>query len=298
MRILAVVVTYNRVQLLRECIDALQAQLYNRFDILIVNNNSTDTTEEYCKSIVNDRIFYYNTGHNLGGAGGFSIGIKYALAHNYDWCWVMDDDTIAFNDSLSSLVNKISQSKNEMSFVASVVRWIDGSTCIMNRQAISTDWLGKNEELGNHLIKVTFSSFVSTMINLKYARIVGLPIAEMFIYGDDLEYTVRLSKIAQGYVDLDSAVIHKMGSNVSTDILNSPADRIDRFYYNYRNRIYIDRKQRKATKNIINCMKQIVKIVLSKGIPQKRKRIQVICKGIADGLQFKPTIIQEYNWED
>ena len=47
MRILAVVVTYNRVQLLRECIDGLQAQLYNQFDILIVNNNTTDTTEEY-----------------------------------------------------------------------------------------------------------------------------------------------------------------------------------------------------------------------------------------------------------
>ena len=71
-KIVALVVTYNRKQLLKENIEALLNQNNNEFDILIVDNASTDGTEELVKSFENNRIIYENTGANLGGAGGFN----------------------------------------------------------------------------------------------------------------------------------------------------------------------------------------------------------------------------------
>lgn len=70
----AIVVTYNRKILLRENLQALCKQSYEKLDILIIDNASTDGTYEYIKDLLNDaRILYFNTGANLGGAGGFFL---------------------------------------------------------------------------------------------------------------------------------------------------------------------------------------------------------------------------------
>ncbi|MCG4650613.1 glycosyltransferase, partial [Bifidobacterium longum] len=71
-KIACVVVTYNRKKLLRENLLALLKQTYSRFDILVIDNHSTDGTYKYIKDLLeNERIIYINTGKNLGGAGGF-----------------------------------------------------------------------------------------------------------------------------------------------------------------------------------------------------------------------------------
>ena len=103
-RIAAVVVTYNRKELLRECIEALLVQSMNQLDILLIDNASTDGTYEYVEDLVmeNDTIYYMNTGSNLGGAGGFHYGLKEAYNRGYDYMWIMDDDTIATPDALKN----------------------------------------------------------------------------------------------------------------------------------------------------------------------------------------------------
>ena len=73
-KIAVVVVTYNRLKLLKKCIYNLKNQ--RNVDIIVINNASTDETEKYIQSIKNEKIIYCNTGKNLGGAGGFSYGIK------------------------------------------------------------------------------------------------------------------------------------------------------------------------------------------------------------------------------
>ena len=104
-RTAAVVTTYNRLALLKENVESLLNQSFSKLDIIIVNNNSNDGTEEYVLSLNNDRIKYYNTGANLGGAGGFAFGVKKALQLGYDYAWLMDDDTIPDNTALEYLMD-------------------------------------------------------------------------------------------------------------------------------------------------------------------------------------------------
>ena len=75
-KVIAVIVTYNRKELLKESINALLKQNYKNLRILIIDNNSTDGTKEHIsEELKNENVIYENTGENLGGAGGFNYGM-------------------------------------------------------------------------------------------------------------------------------------------------------------------------------------------------------------------------------
>ncbi len=113
MKICTVVVTFNRYELLKECLDALLSQTL-KTHILVVDNASTDGTDikivedSYLK---NENIIYKRLTQNSGGAGGFHIGVKYALDNQYDYVWLMDDDAEPELDALEILVNNLDDTK-------------------------------------------------------------------------------------------------------------------------------------------------------------------------------------------
>ena len=111
MKIAAIVVTFNRKELLKENIKCLLNQtMKDLFDIIIIDNHSTDDTRsEINIYIKNKDIIYKDTGSNLGGAGGFQFGIKYAAEHNYDYIWVMDDDCMPTKTALEEFLKMACQ---------------------------------------------------------------------------------------------------------------------------------------------------------------------------------------------
>ena len=140
MNVLSIVVTYNRKKLLEECILALKSQENFKTDILIIDNASTDGTEEMVKKKFSNDVIYQNTGSNLGGAGGFNFGIKksFDLGKEYDYLWVMDDDTIPKKDALFEIL-KIVEKDKKFGFISPKTLWTDGSLCLMNKQKTLED---------------------------------------------------------------------------------------------------------------------------------------------------------------
>lgn len=102
----AVVVTYNRKVLLKECINALLQQTLKNIIISIIDNASTDGTEDFIAEYVDgEKVYYYNTGANIGGAGGFNYGMKIAVNEKKcEYIWIMDDDTIPEPDAAEKLI--------------------------------------------------------------------------------------------------------------------------------------------------------------------------------------------------
>lgn len=288
----AIVVTYNRLALLKENISSLLKQTV-LCDVIIINNASTDGTEDYLNNISNKRIYVINSKENVGGAGGFYIGIKKAEQLGYRYIWIMDDDSVPNNNALESLEKKAEKLNNEFSYISSLVYWTDGHLFRMNVPVTVYD---KKQELDtlqllseNKLMQINNASFVGCFVNTEVSKKIGLPIKDFFIYGDDYEYTIRLVNEKKAYLDIDSVIIHKAPSNRGADIVSSSKDRIDRFYYQSRNGMYIARKERKIASRIYHIIGRVIKVLLySKEC--KFKKIRVLICGTIDGFKFNPII--------
>ncbi len=106
--IVTIVVSHNRAELLTRCIESLKKQTYPILKILIVDNGSESDVRELLKSIKsNNKNVDLLLQENLGGAGGFSNGMKYALStyDTLDILWLMDDDGYPTEDALKELVD-------------------------------------------------------------------------------------------------------------------------------------------------------------------------------------------------
>ena len=291
-KVIAVVVTYNRKELLKECIEALLNQDYKNCHILIVDNASTDGTKEYINEYLkNKKINYVNTGANLGGAGGFNYGMKEAYKIGSDFMWVMDDDTIPCKDALKELIESDEILEGKYGFLSSVALWKDDSQCKMNIQKISKDWFVDSRYLKSGLLRTYYATFVSMLIRTDTIVKVGLPIKDFFIWGDDIEYTNRISKKYNCYISGKSQVVHYTTNNEGSNIAKDSKDRINRYKYAYRNEMYIAKQN-----GIKGISRQIAKICLhlfrvifiSNG--EKIKKIRIILSSSLKGLFFNPKV--------
>lgn len=291
--VVAIIVTYNRSTLLSECIEALK-NVEQKPDILVIDNASTDDTADVCKQYAEEgAIQYYNTGKNLGGAGGFHFGIRKAYELGYSYFWIMDDDTIVLPNSLSALLSAATSVGEGYGFISSVAKWIDGTPCVMNWHEASGDWEENKTLLAQGILKIRCATFVSLLLRREVVEKVGLPIKQYFIWGDDTEYCYRIARTYPCYLAGQSSVLHKMKSNEGTSTFYQINDkqRIERMYYSIRNDNCTSR--RAGWKSFLRYTTGWLKklgAVLFKRNKYKCKKIKILLKGYFGGLFFNPKI--------
>lgn len=283
-----VVVTFNRLKLLKECIDSLLAQSTYISQVFVIDNNSTDGTGEFLKRNNNDILVSETLKKNVGGAKGFEYGVKKAMEKgNGDYIWIMDDDTIPQDNALRELMTVANKLHDDFGFLCSNVRWKDGSPT--NIAHVTGDW-PKLIEQG--LVKVKAATFVSVLITKENVKKLGLPLGDMEIWGDDTEYTTRMSNYRDSYFVGKSLVIHKTAYNLANDSLKKiSVERIDRYKSMYRNLIYIERKYGNGKKVLKMTIKNIITAfgaLLAKN--HKSKRFGAAIIGTYNGYFFNPTV--------
>lgn len=288
-KVIAVIVTYNRKELLKECLTALLNQGYKNCDILVVDNNSTDGTKDMIEEQFEiTKIHYINTGSNLGGAGGFNFGMKEAYKIGCDYMWIMDDDCIVNKDSLTKLLEADEKLNGNYGFLSSKVLWKDNTICTMNIQKKKFScWLKKFDK---NMQKIAMASFVSLFIKTSVVEEVGLPIKDFFIWTDDWEYTRRISRKYKCYFVSNSVVIHKSKENKGANI-STVDDRLDRFKYLYRNDVVLYRREGIKGWILLYIRLFIHKFRILKSNKQnKKERINIINNAIKEGKKFFPKI--------
>lgn len=287
----ACIVTYNRKVKLMNCLDALMNQSAEGLDIVVIDNASNDGTRQELEELISSqKIKYFNTGKNLGGAGGFYTAVKYT-ALKYKYLWIMDDDTYPEKDALKGLLDAADLLDDRFGFLSSVVKWKDGSFCKMNRPWLGDDFYEHIFAIENGLIPIVEGSFVSMFIKSETVKQRGLPIPEFFIWGDDAEYSMRLADLG-GYLIPSSRVLHDMEENDSIDVTTTDYRRVTRYRYYLRNRVYIAREhhdKKKVIKYHFSCGKQILRVIVH-GKDHKLLRITTIIRGFIESLFFNPKI--------
>ncbi|MGH3706150.1 MAG: glycosyltransferase, partial [Agromyces sp.] len=129
-RVVAVVVAYNRRDLLVEVLEALAVQRHPLARVVVVDNASTDDSADVARA-AGDLVDLVSLPRNTGGAGGFAAGMAVALdRHEPDWLWLMDDDTVPTPDALAALLEAVDGT--EVVAAGSRVIWTDGTEHPMN----------------------------------------------------------------------------------------------------------------------------------------------------------------------
>lgn len=189
-KIAAIVVTYNRKELLKKCINAILNQSFLPSIIYIIDNASTDGTDSLfeSKQNISPLINYIRLIENGGGAQGFYHGLKTAHETNaYDAYWVMDDDGQPDKYCLENLIKYLPQ----YDYLAPLVLDID------NKNQLAFNYKGSfilkdlEKKVTNNIIEDWACPFNGILYSKKLIEKIGYPKKEMFIWGDEANYHLR-----------------------------------------------------------------------------------------------------------
>lgn len=292
-KIAVVVVTHNRLSLLTDAIRSVLNQSYPVENIIVVDNASTDGTFETINAMASSdkKIIYFRLGENTGGAGGFCFGIEKACHLKVDYVWLMDDDVFVEERALEHLINAsmIHKAPYYCSSVFSENNQPMNMPEIDDRMGDS-GYASWNQFLCESVVKIKSCTFVSVLIDIAAVGEYGLPIKEMFIWGDDGEYTLRLSQKQCGYLAGKSIVRHRRKNQKKIHIsYENNKDRLNNFFYFYRNNLYIAKKHKTRIQFFAFIFFSIIDAVksLSHG---NLIAFFIIIKGLWGGLFFEPSI--------
>ncbi len=249
-RLVAVVATFNRFEALKKTVKRLLAEPCEA--IVVVDNGSTDGTREWLHGLTDARVVPVLSETNLGGAGGFELGMHVAMeTFAPDWVVVMDDDA---RPDPGAFVRFVDAAHNGWDMLAAAVYYPDGQICEMNRPSRNPFWhmpeflqtvsgvLRGQGRKGFHLddavyegdtvVPVDAGSFVGLFISRAVIEDIGLPDGKLFIYGDDVSYSLRAR--TAGYT-IGFAPKLRFEHECSTFAEKKVYRPYWKIYYNYRN---------------------------------------------------------------
>jgi rhamnopyranosyl-N-acetylglucosaminyl-diphospho-decaprenol beta-1,3/1,4-galactofuranosyltransferase len=228
-KVIAVVVTYNRANLLSNCINAIRQQTVKPHTILVINNGSTDHTEQWLSS---QHDLQFITQKNVGSGGGFFTGINWAFRNKYTWIWCMDDDGYPKEDALENILAAdtdqlclrncaVLNNKDKRSFV-----W-------------KTNGYATISEVPSKLIYGVGHPFNGTLLHRSIVERVGLPDAKLFLWGDETEYYYRITRANKIPVCTVTDSIHYHPASACSIKNDWDHKKSWKMYYYVRNRLQI-----------------------------------------------------------
>lgn len=237
MKIFAFIVTYNRLDSLKRVVRCVRNQTQQVDKLIIINNDSTDGTKEWLDTLEDGEVIHQE---NLGGAGGFYMGVKTCYEQGADWIWMMDDDVFPQNDCLEHLLRykDVSKCLNTTRY------WADGGYV---PQLFKFD-IERNvsDELKPDLsVDFQFMNtccFEGLLISKELIGEIGYPDKRFFIAGDDTIYGYLASKQTKVLLIRDAVAIKLQNEG-------SIKPRPFYTYYSVRNNHLINEYKRKITRH-------------------------------------------------
>lgn len=243
----AVIVTFNRKELLKRCIDHILLQTYKVKKLIVIDNHSSDGSKQYISHTLGDFIASFGIefcwkrlDENLGGAGGFSKGVEEFMHSECDLIWLMDDDGFPDFNCLNLLVKAakdnafigpIVLSESDKESLSFPVR-ISSSLKVIDKLAdLGTDWK-------KCVLKGVVLPFNGTLISRQVVESVGLPEPKYFIWGDEVDYTERARRTGADISTICAALyfhpkVDNLGRSMFFGLLrfNDPSNELKLYCY-------------------------------------------------------------------
>jgi GT2 family glycosyltransferase len=281
--IAAVVVSYNRRELLKQVLDSVRVQSRRVDEIIVVENGSTDGTRELLRAGYPD-VFVVECKVNGGGAGGFARGLAWASARGHQYAWIMDDDAIPAPECLERLEGAFIAGMCE-SFAAPRVLDDSGRTGPRGFPVVADHFADLYRTVGEGMIAIKASTFVGPLISLNVAVRTHAPLEDFFIWHDDIEYTSRLAQLGTAVSVPDATIMH-LASNPGPDHYNGA-----RNFYNLRNLIWWRKEARRNGTFNWRALTDSIRVAIKRQYivaPKKASYLKVLLRALLRGIFNNP----------
>jgi len=291
-----VIVTYNRLELLKECIQSAFNQTLRPYKVVVVDNASTDGTGVYLaeQEKIFDNLIVDTSPSNLGGAGGFHRGLEVASLESSDWVVLIDDDAMLCSEYLETIAKYSSLMPNVKAFSGTVMT--DGVVITDHRKRIYKGWHGHEEKVSEVEYKqdsfeYDLSSFCGITIHQSIIDAIGLPMKDFFIWCDDTEYSLRIRK-ETSIVNINSIWLnHK--TKLNSVSVSEYSSRLNwKRYYGFRNKTFTCLKygyKAYIVKYDLRAIKHIISLKLHKKVEADicDYNLHMVMRGVLDGVKGK-----------
>jgi rhamnopyranosyl-N-acetylglucosaminyl-diphospho-decaprenol beta-1,3/1,4-galactofuranosyltransferase len=241
--VVTVVVTRHRRELLGKSLAVIAAQTRAPDHLIVVDNGPDDPAHDVVADCPIPST-YLPSLRNLGGAGGFALGILHALALGADWVWLADDDGCPADVRvLQTLLEEAK--RRDLAVISPVVVNIDDPERLAFPLRRGLTWKRRRSELGTDFLPGIASLFNGALFRAATLDVIGVPDYRLFVRGDEVEMHRRLVRSGLPFgTSLKVAYLHPDGSAEFKPMLGGrfhaqdPGDPVKR-YYTYRNRGYL-----------------------------------------------------------
>ncbi|MFC3609302.1 glycosyltransferase family 2 protein [Stutzerimonas tarimensis] len=295
-QIYAVVLSYKRKDLLQRCLEAIAAQTRRCDGIIVVDNASGEEVERMLMQLDIPDLEVYVASRNIGASGGFSAGFRLAYQRGADFVWMMDDDVIPKPDALEELLQadrKLAELGKPRAFLLSTAYSGDGELTNVPLVDTRTNSIGYQywPQLVEHgMVPVREATFVSILVPRAALAQHGLPIASMFIWAEDTEFTLRITQDIPGYLVSASKVLHLRRVAGAPDLLREQDPfRASLHRHFVRNQVFVFRKFFKKTRLLAMLLARLRQLAILLRLGQFAKATFVM-RGLMESLTFKPEV--------
>ena len=289
-----VILNWNGLADTLECLGSLETLDYPNLEVIIVDNDSSDSSEEVLRRRYPQHIII-QSGANLGFAGGTNVGLRYALEHGADYAWLLNNDTLVEPDALTQLVKRMQEKPGAGLCGSTLVYHHDRNKIQAYGGATYNKWLSTSKHVGqdvprHHTVDVEeveaqldYLVGASCLVSRPFLEEVGLMSEDYFLYFEEVDWATR----AKGRYTLafapKSVIYHKEGSSIGSSSEGAKKSRLAD-YYGVRNRLLYTRKH--APEALLSVYLGLL-ITLAKRVQRKQwARIPMIAKLIFES--FKP----------
>jgi len=241
--VVVVVVTRHRRELLADSLKVIAAQTRPPDHVIVVDNGPDQPARDVVAACPVPTTYLLSR-HNLGGAGGFALGMLHALAMGAAWVWLADDDGRPADDSVLATLLAEAQ-RRQLAEVSPMVTDINAPDRLAFPLRRGLTWKRQTAELGTDFLPGIASLFNGALFRASTLDVVGVPDYRLFVRGDEVELHRRLVRSGLPFgTSLRASYLHPDGSDEFKPMLGGrfhaqdPGDVIKR-YYTYRNRGYL-----------------------------------------------------------
>jgi len=293
-KVVVVVLNWNGKRLTAECLESLKEIDYSNYEILLVDNGSTDGSQEYFRAQCPEIALLENE-IDLGFAEGNNVGIRHAMNERADYVLLLSNDTVVHERFLSELVS-VAERDLRTGFVGPKIYYHDwhGQRDIIAFAGGRVNlWIGKARNVGmgekdtgqyEDIKEVDYLQGSCLMVKREVVQRIGLLDSTFFAYWEEADWCVR--GCGAGYTSVfvpNAKIWHRVAASTGGVVYR---------YYLTRNLFWFMKKHATGKQYLSFLLYFFfVQFWISTGkiIGSRKRRGQFLCflKGVRDGVSTR-----------